>query len=60
MWRYYFEDDDFIHTVDRIWSEVKPLYKSLHNYVRGKLKIHYEDEFKDDDLIPAHLLGKIA
>lgn len=58
MWRYAFDDDDFTITVDRIWTEIKPLYDILHRYVKVKLKAIYKDELKEDDnLIPAHLLG---
>lgn len=59
MWRYTFEDDAFISTVDRIWYEIKPLYNLLHDYVRIKMKRYYSDELKSkENLIPAHLLGK--
>lgn len=59
MWRYAFEDDRFVETVDRIWSEIKPFYDLLHNYVRAKLKSVYKDVLKNNDnLIPAHILGK--
>lgn len=59
MWRYAFEDDHFIETVDRIWKEIKPFYNLLHDYVRAKLKLFYEDVLmNNDNLIPAHILGK--
>lgn len=61
MWRYAFEDDNFIDTVDRIWSEIKPLYSLIHDYVRIKLKNYYKDDLRSkDNLIPAHLLGKFG
>ncbi|CAH0583130.1 unnamed protein product [Chrysodeixis includens] len=60
MWRYAFEDDDFVETVDRIWQEIKPFYDLLHDYVRAKLKIIYKDILKSNDkMIPAHLLGNL-
>lgn len=59
LWRNTFEDDDFLKTVDRIWTEVKPLYNLLQEYVRNKLKYHYKNELKTNEkLIPAHILGK--
>ncbi|XP_050562814.1 angiotensin-converting enzyme isoform X1 [Spodoptera frugiperda] len=60
MWRYAFEDDNFVKTVDRIWKEIKPFYDLLHNYVRGKLKFLYRDVLRSNDkLIPAHILGNL-
>ncbi|KAJ8719075.1 hypothetical protein PYW07_016631 [Mythimna separata] len=60
MWRYAFEDDNFVKNVDRIWKEIKPFYDLLHGYVRGKLKLVYKDILKrDDKLIPAHILGNL-
>ncbi|XP_050349333.1 angiotensin-converting enzyme-like [Nymphalis io] len=60
MWRYAFEDEDFIGTVDRLWREIKPYYDNLHSYVRAKLKTYYKKELKDENkLIPAHILGNL-
>ncbi|KAH9639370.1 hypothetical protein HF086_002059 [Spodoptera exigua] len=60
MWRFAFEDDNFVNTVDRIWKEIKPFYDLLHDYVRGKLKLAYRDVFRSNDkLIPAHILGNL-
>lgn len=60
LWREKYEDPDFENTVDRLWTEVEPLYKELHTYVRHKLLKNY-GEFMDenDELIPAHLLGNM-
>lgn len=59
MWRYAFEDDNFVKTVDRIWREIKPLYDLLHDYVRAKLKSVYEEDLQsNDNMIPAHILGE--
>ncbi|CAH1635734.1 unnamed protein product [Spodoptera littoralis] len=60
MWRYAFEDDNFVNTVNRIWQEIKPFYDLLHNYVRGKLKFIYKEVLRSNDkLIPAHILGNL-
>ncbi|QUS55873.1 M2 family metallopeptidase [Pseudovibrio brasiliensis] len=62
MWRskYDMDPDDFRQDVDRLWGEVKPLYDSLHCYVRGKLVDHYgADKVPADGPIPAHLLGNM-
>lgn len=60
MWRESYEDDNFVENVDKMWSQVEPLYKELHTYVRRKLqKIYDKDMDKDSDLIPAHLLGNM-
>ncbi|XP_063827390.1 angiotensin-converting enzyme-like isoform X1 [Ostrinia nubilalis] len=60
MWRYAFEDDHFVETVDRIWKEIKPLYDLLHDYVRVKLTKYYKEDLqKNDNLIPAHILGNL-
>lgn len=60
MWREWYEDDDFVKNVDKMWDEVKPLYDELQTYVRKKLlKIYDKQMDKDSDLIPAHLLGKL-
>lgn len=60
MWRYAFEDDDFVNNVGRIWHEIKPFYDLLHDYVRLQLKTHYYDDLKSKDkLIPAHILGEL-
>ncbi|KAL4707267.1 hypothetical protein ACJJTC_019805 [Scirpophaga incertulas] len=60
MWRYVFDDEDFISTVDRLWKEIKPLYNLLHDYVRNKLKLIFVNNLKgSDNMIPAQLLGNI-
>jgi peptidyl-dipeptidase A len=46
--------------VERLWSEVKPLYEALHCYVRAKLRAKYPAEhIVDRGPIPAHLLGNM-
>ena len=62
MWRssYDMPPDDFAKEVDRLWEQVKPLYLSLHAYVRAKLVEQYGPELVPrDGLIPAHLLGNM-
>lgn len=61
MWRYAFEDNNFVESVDRIWKEIKPLYDLLHGYVRAKLKEFYKNDLPNgDNNIPAHILGMYA
>jgi peptidyl-dipeptidase A len=59
MWRENYEDENFIENVDKMWSQVEPLYKELHTYVRNKLLKTYDGKMdKNSDMIPAHLLGR--
>jgi peptidyl-dipeptidase A len=62
MWRakYDMPPDDFAKELDRIWEQVRPLYLSLHAYVRTKLREKYgADVVPADGPIPAHLLGNM-
>src|SRR4029450_415590 len=61
MWRarYDMSPDDFPKEVDRLWEQPRPLYLSLHAYVRSRLHAKYGDMFPLDGPIPAHLLGNI-
>jgi peptidyl-dipeptidase A len=62
MWRskYDMPPDAFAKEVDRLWEQVKPLYISLHAYVRNKLREKYGDAVVPPDKpIPAHLLGNM-
>src|SRR5882724_11568534 len=61
MWRakYDMPPDDFAKELDRLWDQVKPLYLSLHAYVRMKLHEKYGDAVPANGPIPAHLLGNI-
>lgn len=60
MWRAAFESDNFVQELDKLWKEVKPLYKELHKYVRNKLKLKYGTKLNaNDGLIPAHVLGNV-
>lgn len=62
MWRskYDMPPDDFAREVDRLWEQVKPLYVSLHAYVRNKLREKYgAGVVPERGPIPAHLLGNM-
>ena len=60
MWRESYEDENFVENVDKMWSQVEPLYNELHTYVRRKLQKMYGNNMdKKEDLIPAHLLGNM-
>ncbi len=61
MWRlkYDMPADEFTAEVDRLWAQVRPLYVSLHAYVRMKLRQKYGDVVPATGPIPAHLLGNI-
>ena len=62
LWRsnYDMPPDAFAAEMDRLWNQVKPLYDSLHCYVRANLTKKYgADVVAPDRPIPAHLLGNI-
>ncbi len=62
MWRsnYDMAPDAFAGEMDRLWGQVKPLYDSLHCYVRANLSRKYgANVVSPDGPIPAHLLGNI-
>ncbi len=62
MWRskYDIPPDAFAAEVDRLWEQVKPLYVSLHAYVRNKLREKYgAAAVPERGPIPAHLLGNM-
>ncbi|MGH9369273.1 MAG: M2 family metallopeptidase, partial [Thermoanaerobaculia bacterium] len=62
MWRskYDLPPADFAREVDRLWEQVRPLYVSLHAYVRWKLREKYGDAaVPAGGPIPAHLLGNM-
>jgi peptidyl-dipeptidase A len=61
MWRskYDMTPEDFSKELDRLWDQVRPLYLSLHSYVRWKLREKYGDAVPANGPIPAHLLGNI-
>ena len=62
MWRsgYDMTPAQFASEVDRLWQQVRPLYASLHAYVRGQLAKKYgKDVVPESGPIPAHVLGNI-
>jgi peptidyl-dipeptidase A len=61
MWRskYDMTPEAFAKEVDRLWEQVRPLYVSLHAYVRWKLREKYGDVVPERGPIPAHLLGNM-
>jgi peptidyl-dipeptidase A len=61
MWRskYDMPPDDFAKELDRLWEQVKPLYLSLHAYVRSRLHEKYGDAVPATGAIPANLLGNM-
>jgi peptidyl-dipeptidase A len=61
MWRskYDLPPDAFAAEMDRLWDQVRPLYLSLHAYMRMKLRERYGTLVPETGPIPAHLLGNI-
>ena len=62
LWRsgYDMSPAEFAKEVDRLWLQVKPLYDSLHCYVRRRLAETYgADMVPPGKPIPAHLLGNL-
>jgi peptidyl-dipeptidase A len=62
LWRsnYDMPPDQFAKQMDRLWDQLRPLYLSLHAYVRGQLAKKYGKEIvPPNGPIPAHLLGNI-
>jgi peptidyl-dipeptidase A len=61
MWRskYDMPPDAFSKELDRLWDQLRPLYTSLHTYVRGRLREKYGDIVPATGPIPAHLLGNL-
>lgn len=62
MWRsnYDMEPDAFAAEMERLWQQVKPLYDSLHTYVRKQLRKKYGPAVvPESGPLPAHLLGNM-
>jgi len=60
MWRsnYDMTPEEFAAEVERLWNQVRPLYESLHAFVRAKLIQKYGDRaVTPEGLIRADLLG---
>jgi peptidyl-dipeptidase A len=61
MWRgkYDMPADAFAKELDRLWEQLRPLYLSLHTYVRARLHEKYGAVVPERGPIPAHLLGNL-
>jgi peptidyl-dipeptidase A len=61
MWRakYDMPPDAFAAELDRLWDQLRPLYTSLHTYVRRRLRATYGAAVPENGPIPAHLLGNL-
>jgi peptidyl-dipeptidase A len=60
LWRsnYDMPPDQLAKEADRLWEQLRPLYLSLHAYVRGQLRKKYGNELVPlNGPIPAHMLG---
>ncbi|ESO94199.1 hypothetical protein LOTGIDRAFT_215695 [Lottia gigantea] len=59
-WRSTYESETFEEDLERLFTQLKPLYYQLHAYVRRKLiNIYGEKYFPSSGHIPAHLLGNM-
>ena len=61
MWRmkYDMEPEAFAKELDRLWLQVRPLYLSLHAYVRNQLRATYGDLVPEKGPIPIQFLGNL-
>jgi peptidyl-dipeptidase A len=62
LWRagYDMPPEQFTAELERLWQQVRPLYLSLHAYVRYQLNKKYGSQLVPaNGPIPAHLLGNI-
>jgi peptidyl-dipeptidase A len=62
LWRstYDMPSEAFAAELDRLWQQVRPLYLSLHAYMRWKLVEKYGTSVvRENAPIPAHLLGNM-
>ncbi len=62
LWRsnYDMPPNEFAAEVDRLWTQVQPLYIALHTYVRSKLTEKYgAGVLPANGMLPAHLLGNM-
>jgi len=60
LWRagYDMPPEQFSAELERLWDQVRPLYLSLHTFVRARLSQHYgPNVVPPNGPIPAHLLG---
>src|SRR5829696_539923 len=62
MWRsrYDMSPQEFEKELERLWTQVRPLYLQLHAYVRTKMGEKYGTQLvPPNGLIPAHLFGNM-
>ena len=62
LWRagYDMTPDEFSAEVERAWTQLEPLYRELHTYVRARLIAKYgRAAERADGMIPAQLLGNM-
>ncbi len=62
LWRsnYDMTPEEFSAELERLWTQLEPLYKELHTYVRRRLIAKYGAAAeRSDGMIPAHLLGNM-
>lgn len=59
FWLREYESETFKEEIEQLWQTLKPFYQQMHAYVRAKLRDTYGDQFTEDGLIPAHLLGNM-
>ncbi|MEM9862402.1 MAG: M2 family metallopeptidase [Myxococcota bacterium] len=57
--KYDMEPDAMAEEVDRLWSQVAPLYEQLHCYVRAELHDHYGDAISESGPLRADLMGNM-
>ncbi|NXY09069.1 ACE enzyme, partial [Pteruthius melanotis] len=59
-WRSWYDSDTFEKDLERIYSQLEPLYLNLHAFVRRKLYDRYGPKYINlKGPIPAHLLGNM-
>lgn len=61
LWRgrYDMTPEAFEADVERVWTQLQPLYQDLHCYVRDRLAHTYKGKVNPEGPIPAHLLGNM-
>ncbi len=62
MWRsrYDMGPEEFVREIERLWAQVRPLYRRLHALARRRLRDRYGPELIPSGApIPAHLLGNM-
>ncbi|KAH8393573.1 hypothetical protein KR200_005006 [Drosophila serrata] len=59
-WYLAYESGNFRQDMDIVWEQIRPLYESLHSYVRRKLRDYYgPDRINRIAPIPSHILGNM-